>query len=108
MMIRLMLSATFVALLEFSTAATAAPQCAYDWAPDPSYSRVARSQKNSVDRGRSEEVCRGYIKQFIEAVNARQAASTCQDSIERQRALLALDAMIQKFNDRIAEQACDQ
>jgi hypothetical protein len=41
-------------------------------------------------------------------MTARQAAATCMDGEERQRALENLDAEIQLFNERIAEQSCGQ
>ena len=54
------------------------------------------------------ENCGVYLKQFVEAVTARQAAATCQDAVARQRALETIDVEIQLFNDRIAEQSCGQ
>ncbi|MGA9965312.1 MAG: hypothetical protein WBQ10_08915 [Terriglobales bacterium] len=55
-----------------------------------------------------DENCRVVIAQFVEAVTARQVAATCQDSVGRQRALKVIDAEIETFNDRIAEQSCGQ
>ena len=52
--------------------------------------------------------CRVVIAQFVEAVTVRKAAATCQDSVGRQRALKVIDAEIETFNDRIAEQSCAQ
>lgn len=61
-----------------------------------------------MDRPAVDDNCRVVIAQFLEAVTARQAAATCQDSVGRQRALKAIDTEIETFNDRIAEQSCGQ
>jgi len=61
---------------------------------------------NSMDYTSRDDNCRVFIKQFVEAVEARQAAATCQDSVARQRNLEILDGEIQTFNERIAEQSC--
>ena len=63
----------------------------------------AYSHHSAVD-----ENYRVVIAQFVEAVTARQAAATCQNSVSRERALKVIDAEIQTFNDRIAEQSCGQ
>jgi hypothetical protein len=104
----MILSVPLVLLLVSSTAAIATPQCAYDSTVDPSHYRLARPQQNRVDHAASGEICRVYIKHFVEAVTARKDAASCQDGVERRRALETLDAEIQAFNDRIAESSCEQ
>ena len=61
---------------------------------------------NSMDHTTRDDNCRAFIRQFVEAVEARQAAATCQESAARQRSLAILDGEIQTFNERIAEQSC--
>ena len=88
-------------------AAIAEPQCAYASAPVLSSDRGARHpQQNRPDLAASGDICRVYIKRFVEAVTARKDAASCQDGVARQRALEALDAEIEAFNDRIAENSC--
>jgi hypothetical protein len=105
-LIRTTSSALLVLLVTPSTAAQGTPQCAYDWAVDISLHRGARPQQNRADHAGSGEICRIYIKHFVEAVTARKDAASCQDAVERRRALETLDAEIQAFNDRIAENSC--
>ncbi len=50
------------------------------------------------------KICRAYGTHFYEAVEARQAASLCEDAINRQRNLEVLDAEIDAFNSLIAAQ----
>jgi hypothetical protein len=107
-MTRIILSVALVLLVVSSTATIGAPKCAYDSAVDPSYRRRTRPQQNRVHHAGSGEICRVYIKHFVEAVTARKDAASCQDGVERQRALETLDAKIQAFNDRIAENSCEQ
>jgi hypothetical protein len=95
-------------LLMYTTTALSAPQCDPTSIVVSSHLRLARASHNSVDQAANDEECRAYFKQFVEAVTARQAAASCQDGLERQRALKILDTEIQKFNDRIAEQSCWQ
>jgi predicted nucleic acid-binding Zn-ribbon protein len=64
-----------------------------------------RASQNSTGHAAGDQNCRVVITQFVEAVTARQAAATCQDGASRQRTLEMLDAEIQTFNDRIAEQS---
>jgi hypothetical protein len=95
------------ALLSISSTATiGAPLCGQGLAVDRSYYRAAHARLESVGHAGSGEICGVYIKQFVEAVTSRQAIPACPDGIERQRALQALDAEIEIFNDRIAEHAC--
>jgi hypothetical protein len=105
---RIILAVSPVLLLLSSTAAIAEPQCAYASAADPSSDRGAdHPQHNRADHAASREICRVYIKHFVEAVTARKDAASCQNGVARQRALEALDAEIQAFNDRIAENSCE-
>jgi hypothetical protein len=66
--------------------------------------RWAVARQRSVDPAHYDESCRAYGNQFFEAVTARQAASICQDGVDRQRALEMLDAEIDAFNNLIAAQ----
>ena len=66
--------------------------------------RWALARHNSADSSHSEESCRAFGNQFYEAVKVRQAASLCEDAIDRQRALETLDAEIDAFNDLIGAQ----
>jgi hypothetical protein len=104
---RIILAVSPVLLLLSSTAAIAEPQCAYASATVPSSDRGAsRPQQNRLEHTASGEICRVYIKHFVEAVTARKDAASCQDGVTRQRVLDALDAEIEAFNDRIAENSC--
>jgi hypothetical protein len=91
-----------------NTAALSASQCDKDSTLGAYQLRRARAPQNSVDRSDVNENCRVVITQFVEAVTARQAAATCQDDVSRQLALKVIDAEIQTFNDRMAEQSCGQ
>jgi hypothetical protein len=79
---------------------------------DASYCQIfeaAAACVRSVVAGRAdpanlEESCREYGNQFFDAVKARQAISTREDGIDRQRALEILDAEIDAFNNLIASQ----
>jgi hypothetical protein len=96
-------------LLSLSNAAAlGAAQCDQDSTLAASHLRRARASQNSMDHSAVDKNCRVVIAQFVEAVTARQAAATCQDSVGRQRALKVIDAEIETFNDRIAEQSCGQ
>src|ERR1700730_6634830 len=70
--------------------------------------RTAPIVQHKLDYATNDAKCRVVIAQFVEAVTPRQAAATCQDSVGRQRALKVIDAEIETFNDRIAEQSCAQ
>jgi len=103
--------AVFVALFFLSLSTTgvlSAPQCDQESTLAASHLRRARASLNSVNRSAADEKCRIVLMQFVEAVAAREAAATCQDSASRQSALKAIDAEIETFNDRIAEQSCIQ
>jgi hypothetical protein len=66
--------------------------------------RWAATRHTHVDPGQVDKICRAYGQQFYEAVEARQAASVCQDSVNRQRDVDILDAEIDAFNNLIAAQ----
>lgn len=70
--------------------------------------RTAPIVQHNLDYPTADAKCRVVIAQFVEAVTARQAAATCQESVGRQRALEILDEQIRTFNDRLAEQSCSQ
>lgn len=103
--------AVFVALFFlslFTTGVLSAPQCDQESTLAASHLRRARASHNSMIRSAADEKCRLVLAQFVEAVAAREAAATCQDSASRQIALKLIDAEIATFNDRIAEQSCVQ
>ena len=91
-----------------STAARGATECDQESALAASHIRRARASQNSVSHSSVDEKCRVVISQFVEAVTARQAAATCQNSEGRERALRIIDAEIETFNDLIGQQACGQ
>ena len=95
-------------LLPYTTTALSASQCDPTSIVVASRLRLTRVSHNSMDHAANDEDCRAYFKQFVEAVTARQTAASCQDGLERQRALEILDAEIEAFNDRIAAQSCGQ
>jgi hypothetical protein len=66
--------------------------------------RWAAARKSRADPGYKEESCRSYGSNFFEAVTTRQAASLCENVIDRQRLLELLDSEIDAFNDLIATQ----
>ena len=73
---RIVLAVSPVLLLLSSTAAIAEPQCAYASAAIPSSGRRARHpQQNRLENTASGEICRVYIKHFVEAVTARKDAA---------------------------------
>ena len=91
-----------------NTAALGASECDQESTLGASHIRRARASQNSVSHSSVDEKCRVVISQFVEAVTARQAAATCQNSVSRERALRIIDAEIETFNDRIGEQSCGQ
>jgi hypothetical protein len=66
--------------------------------------RWAAARRSNLDSAHYEESCRTYYNQFFEAVKVRQAASICEDGIDRQRDLDMLDSEIDAFNNLIAAQ----
>ena len=90
-----------------NTAALGASECDQEFNAGR-FHRRARASQNSVNHSSVDEKCRVVISQFVEAVTARQAAATCQNSVSRERALRIIDAEIETFNDRIGEQSCGQ
>jgi hypothetical protein len=106
---RIVLAVSPVLFLLSSTVAIAEPQCAYASVAVPSFDRGAHHpQQSGLDHAASGDICRVYIKHFVEAVTARKDAASCQDGFARQRALEVLDGEIEAFNDRIAENSCAQ
>jgi hypothetical protein len=95
-------------LFLYTATALSASQCDPASIVVASHLRLARASHNSIEHAANDGDCRAYFKQFVEAVTARQAAVSCQDGQERQRALDILDTEIDAFNDRIAEQSCGQ
>ena len=91
-----------------NTAALGASECDQGSTLGASSIRRSRASHNSVTHSPVDEKCRVVISQFVEAVTARQAAATCQNSVSRERALRIIDAEIETFNDRIGEQSCGQ
>ena len=100
----------FALLLLFmsNTAALGASECDQESTLGVAHIRRARASQNSVSHSSVDEKCRVVISQFAEAVTARQAAATCQNSVIRERALRIIDAEIQTFNDLIGQQSCGQ
>lgn len=102
-------TAIVVFVLSLSTLqAMSASNCDLALKAAASHLRLAHITQDKVDYSTNDEKCRAFTEQFVEAVTARQAASTCQESVGRQRALEILDGQIQTFNDRLAEQSCSQ
>lgn len=91
-----------------NTAALGASDCDQDSMLGASHIQRARAAQNSMNHSSVDENCRVVIAQFVEAVTARRAAATCQNSVIRERTLKFIDAEIQIFNDRLAEQSCVQ
>ncbi|QPF88661.1 hypothetical protein [Bradyrhizobium commune] len=104
---RIVLAVSPVLLLLSGTAAMAESRCAYASASVSSFGREPRHpQQSRLDVAGGGDTCRVYIKQFVEAVTARKDAASCQDGVARRRTLEVLDAEIEAFNDRIAENSC--
>ena len=103
--LRLSLLGLFLLSLS-TTAALSATGCDEASTISASHLRYARMSHNSTGYPNHEDNCRAFIKQFVEAVEARQVTATCQDSVARRRSLEILDGEIQTFNERIAEQSC--
>jgi hypothetical protein len=91
-----------------STAALGASECDQESTLGAPRIRRARASQNSVSHSPVDEKCRVVISQFVEAVTARQAAATCQNSVSRERALRIIDAEIETINDLIGQQSCGQ
>ena len=64
--------------------------------------RWAAARKSRADPAQKEESCRSFGSNFFEAVITRQAASLCENVIDRHRLLELLDSDIDAFNDLIA------
>jgi len=97
-----------VLLLSLSASATlGAPACDEASTISASNLRHARMLHNSMNHPTGDDKCHKLVRQFVEAVEARQSTATCQDSVARQRSLEILDGEIQTFNAQIAEQSCN-
>ena len=66
--------------------------------------RWAEARQSRVDPIQNEKTCRTYRSHFYDAATARQAASICENGIDRQRDLDLLDSEIDAFNNLIAAQ----
>jgi len=64
--------------------------------------RWAAARQSRGDTAQDEKKCRTYRIHFYDAVTARQAASICEDGINRQRDLALLDVEIDALNNLIA------
>jgi hypothetical protein len=89
-------------LANASTISTAQAACGQG--PEISAARVRWGLVRQHNDGASRfDSCRAYSSVFLEAVNARQVVSLCEQGVIRQRNLEMLDADIDVFNDLIAE-----
>jgi len=91
-----------------TAAALGASECGQELTLDASHIRRARASQSGVGHSSVDEKCRIVVSKFVEAVTARQAAATCQNSVSRERALRIIDAEIEAFNDLIGELSCGQ
>jgi hypothetical protein len=66
--------------------------------------RWAAARQSRLDPAQHEQKCRAWGIHFYDAVTARQAASVCENGIDRQRDLNLLDSEIDAFNNLIAAQ----
>jgi hypothetical protein len=89
-----------------NTAALGTSECDQESTLSASHIRRVRASQNGGNHSSVDEKCRVVISQFVEAVTARQAAATCQNSVSREPALRIIDAEIETLNDRIGEQSC--
>ena len=98
-------SVTFaIALLILPATAVDASYCGQSSELAAARARWAAVRQSRVDPADAEKVCRAYGNHFYDAVVARQAASSCEDSVSRQRNLEMLDGEIDAFNNLIAGQ----
>jgi len=103
-MLRIIILAVALLIDPALTAAAGMSGCSQ--LPDLSAVRLrwAAVRKSPVDPGHSEQSCRSYRSNFLEAVTTRQVASICRDGADRSRTLNLLDTEIEAFNDLIATQ----
>ena len=96
----------FVAILPIAVTVSKveASYCSQTFDVATARNRWAVARRTSVNAAHDDESCRAYGNQFFEAVTARQAASICEDGVNRQRALEMLDAEIDALNNLIAAQ----
>ena len=66
--------------------------------------RWGAARQSRLDPAQDEQRCRAWGIHFYDAVTVRQAASVCENGIDRQRDLDLLDAEIDAFNNLIAAQ----
>ena len=98
----------FVVTLLSPAAARGAPRCDQVSTIAEPHLRLALSSQSSIEHSADDERCRAYVKHFVETVKARESVSTCEDTMDKRRALESLDVEIERVNDRIAEQSCSQ
>ena len=91
-------------ILPATGAAADAPPCGQGSELAAARLRWAAVRQARVDPADAGKSCRAYGNHFYEAVQARQAASLCEDNGNRQRSLNMLDAEIDAFNNLIAAQ----
>jgi hypothetical protein len=103
-MLRIIIVAFALLIAPAIAAGTELPGCSQLSDLSAARLRWAAVRKTPANPARNEESCRSYATNFFEAVNTRQAASFCKDSIDRQRTLSLLDAEIEAFNGLIAIQ----
>jgi len=78
-------SVTFaIALLILPATAVDASYCGQSSELAAARARWAAVRQSRVDPADAEKVCRAYGNHFYDAVVARQAASSCEDSVSRQ------------------------
>jgi hypothetical protein len=96
----------FVAILPIAVTVSdvQASYCGQSFDIAAARNRWVVARRSSVDPAHYDVSCRAYGNQFFEAVTARQAASICQNGVDRQRTLEMLDAEIDAFNNLIAAQ----
>jgi hypothetical protein len=95
-------SATFAIALLMLPATADASDCARASELAAAQTRWAAARQSRPDAADTDKTCRAYGNHFYEAVVARQTASLCEDSGNRQRNLDLLDAEIDAFNSLIA------
>jgi len=93
--------ALLLSILVVKTAAASSCDSLIAFAP-----QLPRTSQEGKNKATNDDKCRAFTEQFIRAVTARQAASACEESAVRRRALEYLDVEIEKFNNQIAEQSC--
>jgi hypothetical protein len=103
-MLRSLTLAVAFLMLPATAAEVAASYCGQVSELSTARLRWAAMRQSRVEPADGGKICRAYGIQFYEAVEARQAASLCEDGVNRQRNLEQLDAEIDAFNHPIAAQ----